>query len=146
MSTTGFVLETRVYYEDSDAGGVVFYANYLKYMERARTEWLRALGFEQDELMQGYNVVFAVTQVQMDFIKPAKFNDLLSVSVVPMRLGKASFNVHQEIYRENELLNRADIKLACVDMKTFSPVRMPESVYKKAKSLVARYELTSLEK
>lgn len=136
MSTAGFSLNTRVYYEDTDAGGVVFYANYLKFMERARTEWLRDLGFEQDQLMQDNGVVFAVTHVHMDFLKPAKFNDLLSVSVQLLKLGKASLTVHQEIYRESELLNSADIKLACVDMNTFAPLRIPESIYTKAKNLV----------
>jgi len=137
MSTAGFSLKTRVYYEDTDAGGVVFYANYLKFMERARTEWLRDLGFEQDQLMNDHGIVFAVTHVHMDFIKPAKFNDLLNVSVQILRLGKASITVHQEIYRENELLNRADIKLACVDMTSFVPLRIPEGIYVKAKALAA---------
>ena len=137
MSTAGFSLKTRVYYEDTDAGGVVFYANYLKFMERARTEWLRELGFEQDDLMRDNGMVFAVTHVHMDFLKPAKFNDLLDVSVQLLKLGKASIIVHQEIYRENELLNRADIKLACVDLNSFTPLRIPESIYVKAKDLVA---------
>ena len=136
MSTAGFICKARVYYEDTDAGGVVFYANYLKFMERARTEWLRELGLEQDQLMQDSGVVFAVTHVHMDFLKPAKFNNLLDVSVELLKLGKASITVHQEIYRENELLNRADIKLACVDMITFAPMRIPESIYTKAKVLV----------
>jgi len=138
MSTTGFLHKTRVYYEDTDAGGVVFYANYLKFMERARTEWLRELGFEQDQLMQDTGIVFAVTHVTMDFVKPAKFNDQLSVTVELLRLGKASITVYQEIYRKNELLNRADIKLACVDMNTFVPLRIPEEIYNKANSLVTR--------
>ena len=137
MSTAGFLYKTRVYYEDTDAGGVVFYANYLKFMERARTEWLRELGFEQDQLMQDSGVVFAVTHVHMDFLKPAKFNNLLDVSVQLLKIGKASIIVHQEIYRESELLNRADIKLACVDLNSFAPMRIPESIYKKAKDLVA---------
>jgi len=137
MSTTGFLYKARVYYEDTDAGGVVFYANYLKFMERARTEWLRDLGFEQDQLMQDHGIVFAVTHVHMDFLKPAKFNDLLNVSVQLLQLGRASIVVHQEIYRENELLNRADIKLACVDKDTFTPQRIPESIYVKASHLVA---------
>lgn len=137
MSTAGFLHKTRVYYEDTDAGGVVFYANYLKFMERARTEWLRELGFEQDELIRDSGIVFAVTHVHMDFLKPAKFNNLLDVSVQLLKLGKASIIVHQEILRENELLNRADIKLACVDMNTFVPVKIPESIYEKVKDLVA---------
>jgi acyl-CoA thioester hydrolase len=137
MSTAGFLLRTRVYYEDTDAGGVVFYANYLKFMERARTEWLRDLGFEQDELMQKSGIVFAVTHVSMDFLKPARFNDLLNVSVQLLKLGKASISVHQEIYRGSELLNSADIKLACVDMNSFAPQRIPEGVYTKARALVA---------
>ncbi len=126
--STGFSIQARVYYEDTDAGGVVFYANYLKFMERARTEWLRGLGFEQDELMASEGLVFAVSSVQMDFLKPARFNDLLNISVVVKRLGKASVSVYQEIHRNSELLNRADVKLACVNMETFTPQRIPERI------------------
>lgn len=136
MSTGRFLNKTRVYYEDTDAGGVVFYANYLRFLERARTEWLRELGFEQDDLMRDSGIVFAVTHVRMDFIKPAKFNDLLGVSVQVVKLGKASIMVHQEISRESELLNQADIKLACVNKDSFTPARIPDALYAKASHLV----------
>jgi acyl-CoA thioester hydrolase len=132
----GFTLEVRVYYEDTDAGGVVFYANYLKFMERARTEWLRELGFEQDRVMEADGVVFAVTRANLDFRKPARFNDLLEVTASIKRLGKASFNLFQEIFRDGELLVRGDVKLACVDKQDFSPARIPERIYEKVKSVL----------
>jgi len=138
MSNARFLNKTRVYYEDTDAGGVVFYANYLRFLERARTEWLRKLGFEQDDLMRDSGIVFAVTHVRMDFIKPAKFNDLLDVSVQLLKLGKASITVHQEISRNNELLNQADIKLACVNKDSFAPVRIPDDIYARASGLVEK--------
>lgn len=133
--SAGFSLATRVYYEDTDAGGVVFYVNYLKFMERARTEWLRELGFEQDDLMVNDGIVFAVTHVHMDFLRPARFNDQLNVTVQITHLGKASINVYQEIFRNNELLNQADIKLACVDRKSFVPKRIPERIYQSVNAL-----------
>lgn len=133
--TPGFSLKVRVYYEDTDAGGVVFYANYLKFMERARTEWLREAGFEQDRLMQEEGVVFAVTSVNMDFLKPAHFNEQLDVTVAINKLGRASLKVSQQILRDGELLNRADVKLACVDQESFTATRLPESIYNTIKSL-----------
>lgn len=129
--STGFLIQARVYYEDTDAGGVVFYANYLKFMERARTEWLRDLGFEQDEVLATEGVVFAVSSLAMDFLMPARFNDLLDVTVEVTRLGKASINVGQEIRRQGELLNRATVKLACVDKESFAPKRLPERIFRR---------------
>lgn len=123
-----FSIKVRVYYEDTDAGGVVFYANYLKFMERARTEWLRDFGIEQDELLTTEGLVFAVSSLQMDYLKPAQFNDLLEISVAVKRIGKASVRVYQEVTRDTELLNRADVKLACVDKETFKPQRIPQRI------------------
>lgn len=127
-----FSLKVRVYYEDTDAGGVVFYANYLRFMERARTEWLRELGFEQDELMENEGIVFAVTHASLDFIKPARFNDQLDVTASIRKLGKASFHVHQQILRGGELLVRGDVKLACIDKEAFVPKKIPERIYQAA--------------
>ena len=127
---TGFIFQVRVYYEDTDAGGVVFYANYLKFMERARTEWLRALGFEQDEVLATDGVVFAVTSLTTEFLAPARFNDLLDVSVAVTRLGKASINLDQEILRQGDILNRATVKLACVNKDSFVPKRIPERIFR----------------
>ncbi|MBI5611719.1 MAG: YbgC/FadM family acyl-CoA thioesterase, partial [Gammaproteobacteria bacterium] len=92
-----FSISVRVYYEDTDAGGVVYYANYLKFMERARTEWLRGLGFEQDELSRTEGVIFAVRAAQVEYLKPARFNDALEVTVELARRGAASINFKQEV-------------------------------------------------
>jgi acyl-CoA thioester hydrolase len=121
-------LAVRVYYEDTDSGGVVYYANYLKFMERARTEWLRALGFEQDELVAEQGVIFAVRSVQLDYLKPARFNDALQVTVTLARPGRASVTVHQRVQRGDLVLCEGEIKIACLDARTFTPCAMPAVV------------------
>jgi acyl-CoA thioester hydrolase len=123
-----FTIPVRVYYEDTDAGGVVFYANYLKFMERARTEWLRALGFEQDELMAQDGVVFAVSRVNLEYLRPARFNQQLTVSVDVVRKGAASVTLNQEIRQGDILLTRGEVRLACVDTKSFKPQKIPERI------------------
>jgi acyl-CoA thioester hydrolase len=122
---TAFSVPVRVYYEDTDAGGVVYYANYLKFMERARTEWLRALGFEQTELAARDGVLFAVRSAQVDFVRPARFNDRLETTVVLSRCGSASLIFTQEVRREGELLCQGEIKIACLDAATFKPKPIP---------------------
>ncbi len=116
----------RVYYEDTDAGGVVFYANYLKFYERARTEMLRAMGFEQDELMAQQHVIFVVRSVQVDYLQPAKFNDLLSVSASLSLVKNASLVFEQTIRRQDDLLNKATIRIACLDSDTMRPQLIPD--------------------
>jgi acyl-CoA thioester hydrolase len=123
-----FVLPVRVYYEDTDAGGVVYYANYLRFMERARTEWLRALGYEQDELSDGDGIVFAVRRVEVDFLKPARFNDALTVSADVIQAGKASMTFMQEIRRGDERLCSAEVRLACIDKVRFIPRAIPKAM------------------
>jgi acyl-CoA thioester hydrolase len=133
-----FLWSIRIYYEDTDSGGVVYYANYLKFMERARTEWLRNLGFEQDELRDVYGVIFAVRSVQAEYFLPAKFNDELVVSCSVIKKGKASISIEQDITRKNkmtseknELLCKGIIKVASLDNEKFRPKAMPENVYEK---------------
>ncbi len=124
-----FSLPVRVYYEDTDSGGVVYYANYLKFMERARTEFLRSLGFEQDQLALEDNVIFAVHRCEADYIKPAKFNDLLQVSAQISEQKKASLTFTQEVRRENgDLCSRGLIKIVCVKSDTFRPAPIPENI------------------
>lgn len=118
----------RVYWEDTDAGGVVYYANYLKFMERARSEWLRALGFEQDALRDEQRIVFLVRRVEIDYLSPARFNDALEVSVVLDNAGRASLSVRQELMRGTQRLAAAVITLACVDVANFKPVKMPAMI------------------
>jgi len=121
-----FVWPVRVYWEDTDAGGVVYYANYLKFMERARSEWLRALGFEQDVLRDEAGVVFVVRRVEIDYLSPARFNEQLEVSVRLHEMGRASLSVRQELMRGSTRLAEAVVTLACVDAVRFKPVKIPE--------------------
>jgi acyl-CoA thioester hydrolase len=125
----GFVWPVRVYYEDTDSGGVVYHANYLRYMERARTEWLRSLGFEQDALQRA-GVVFAVRSVMLDYLRPGHFNQLLAVSVSVARRGRASLTFAQEVYlhESEELLCTAHVKIACLETTTFRPRRIPDEI------------------
>ena len=121
-----FVWPVRVYWEDTDAGGVVYYANYLKFMERARSEWLRSFGFEQDVLRDEAGVVFVVRRVEIDYLSPARFNEQLAVSVRLHEAGRASFSVRQELLRGPSRLAEAIVTLACIDAGRFKPVKIPE--------------------
>lgn len=123
-----FVWPVRVYWEDTDAGGVVYYANYLKFMERARSEWLRAYGFEQDVLRDDAGVVFVVRRVEIDYLSPARFNEQLEVSVALHEAGRASLSVRQELMRGSTRLAEAVVTLACVDAIRFKPVKIPEPI------------------
>jgi acyl-CoA thioester hydrolase len=119
---------TRVYWEDTDAGGVVFYANYLKYFERARTEWLRALGVGQRALRDETGAIFVVSDTQVRYRRPARLDDLLRVTVALRETGRASLQVHQQAWRDSELLAESDIRIGCVDASSFKPRRIPNSV------------------
>ncbi len=131
MNMTTFRFPVRIYYEDTDSGGVVYYANYLKYMERARTEWLRSLGFEQDRMVEEDGVIFAVRSVALDYSSPARFNDQLEVTTVLEKLGRASISLSQDIRRRGDdaLLCGGAVKIAALDAETFRPVAMPESLF-----------------
>jgi acyl-CoA thioester hydrolase len=122
-----FVWPVRVYYEDTDAGGVVYYANYLKFLERARTEWLRRLGFEQDRLLEEYGIIFIVRQVELGYHRPAHFNDLLEVSAKIAQRGKVSLTFQQEVRRQQDhtLLCSGQVKLACVALDGMRPAPIP---------------------
>jgi len=128
-----FLWPIRVYYEDTDSGGVVYYANYLKFMERARTEWLRAEGFEQDELIAKENVIFAVRSVEVDYLLPARFNEELMIYTRVIKKGKASITVEQLVKRKDEILCSGKIKIACLDTHNFKPAVMPVNLYNKIK-------------
>lgn len=120
----------RVYYEDTDSGGVVYYANYLKFMERARTEFLRSLGFEQDRLKQEQGLIFAVHSLSAKYIKPAVFNDELIVTTSISSTGRASLTFTQCVNRASDLrrLCVAEVKVACLDAEQFSPAVMPSAI------------------
>ncbi|WP_294765463.1 tol-pal system-associated acyl-CoA thioesterase [uncultured Rhodoferax sp.] len=115
----------RVYWEDTDAGGVVFYANYLKFFERARTEWLRAAGVGQQALREQTGAMFVVSEVQMRYLAPARLDDLLSVSVVVEEQGAASMILTQQAWRDETLLAEGRIRIGCVDGQTLKPRRIP---------------------
>lgn len=127
----------RVYYEDTDAGGIVFYANYLKFFERARTEWLRAAGVEQLALMDSHGVMFVVKSTTVDYHAPAKLDDELKLTVVVERLGRASVQFAQEAWRidgtQAQLLTTGRIKVGCVDSSAFRPCQIPAEVLLKIK-------------
>ena len=125
-----FIWPIRVYYEDTDSGGVVYYANYLKFMERARTEWLRSLGFEQDNLRDQEGALFAVSRVSLDLRRPARFNDALRVSVRVKQRRRASLTLEQEIKGESDdgLLCCGEVKVVCVDAERFRPRAIPKSI------------------
>ncbi|RKZ35330.1 MAG: tol-pal system-associated acyl-CoA thioesterase [Gammaproteobacteria bacterium] len=123
----GFRWKIRVYYEDTDNGGVVYYANYLKYMERARTEWLRAHGFEQDRLRSEHALLFAVAHVSVDYLLPARFNDQLVVGVNMRHCGRASLTLDQNVWRDDEeLICRGETRVACIDAETLRPKAIPK--------------------
>jgi len=121
----------RVYYEDTDSGGVVYYANYLKFMERARTEFLRHLGFEQDQLIEQENIIFAVRSVHADYKSPARFNDELNVTANLIELKKVSMLFEQKIFLHNQpdkILCQGQIRIACLQADTFKPCAIPKSI------------------
>jgi acyl-CoA thioester hydrolase len=121
----------RVYYEDTDLGGVVYHANYLKFLERGRTEWLRHLGFEQDGLRERLGIQFVVVSIQVTFQRPARFNDSLTVSVRVANIQGASLVFEQAIHDAsagNALICSAEVHAACVDCVTFKPKPMPREI------------------
>ena len=140
-----FSWPVRVYYEDTDSGGVVYYANYLKFMERARTEFLRSIGYEQDQLQQELGIIFAVHSANIQYKKPARFNDGLNVVTSITSLGKASIHFKQSVFLESShhpasasdtrpcLLSKAEIKVACLNANKFTPQNIPAPIIEKIK-------------
>ena len=126
----------RVYYEDTDAAGVVYYANYLKFLERARTEWLRAAGFEQTALRDRHGVVFVVRALAIEYVAPAQFNDALEVEVAVSGARASVLDLAQSVLRDGQTLVTASVKIACVNTRSFKPVRIPKQILEK---LAAEY-------
>jgi len=118
----------RVYWEDTDAGGVVFYANYLKFFERARTEWLRSLGVEQGTLQAQTGAIFVVTEVQLRYLASAKLDDLIQVTVKLVQQRQASMQLEQQAWRGDTLLAQGLVRVGCVQAASLRPRRMPEQV------------------
>jgi len=128
----GFQWRVRVYYEDTDSGGVVYYANYLRFMERARTEWMRDRGFEQDRLRAEHGLLFAVRTAHVEFLLPARFNEQLDVSVEVQDVGRASLTFRQDVTRAEDarLLCSGTMRIACVEADVFRPKPIPDFILK----------------
>jgi acyl-CoA thioester hydrolase len=118
----------RVYWEDTDAGGVVFYANYLKFFERARTEWLRSLGFSQQALKDDEGLMFVVASTAVRYLRPARLDDWLDVTVDVTTAGRASLDITQQAWCGDALLAEGEIRIGCVDAGTFGPRRIPKPI------------------
>ncbi len=125
-----FEWPVRVYYEDTDAAGVVYYANYLKFFERARTEWLRAQGFEQDQLREEFGIVFVVSRLQVEYKQAAKFNDALSITCERVRQTAAAMDFAQKAYRTSDrgLVSEAAVQIVCVDAERLKPKPIPPAL------------------
>jgi acyl-CoA thioester hydrolase len=128
MSAADFTWRTRVYWEDTDGGGVVYYANYLKFMERARTEWLRSLGHSQQEIAEESGLVFAVAEARVNYRKPARLDDELVISCVPVPEGRASIRFKQHITRDGAPIADGEVRVVCVDAKSFRPRALPDFI------------------
>ncbi|WP_028225899.1 tol-pal system-associated acyl-CoA thioesterase [Paraburkholderia ferrariae] len=125
----GFTWPIRVYYEDTDAGGIVFYANYLKFFERARTEWLRACGVDQRRLAEEAGALFVVRRTALDYRAPARLDDVVTIVSKIEKLGRASVDFLQEAWRGETLLATGSIRVACVEGATMRPAAMPDQVH-----------------
>ena len=128
QNSASFAWPVRVYWEDTDGAGIVYYANYLRFLERARTEWLRAKGYQQHELARRHGVVFVVRSVAIDFLKPARLDDELSVSAALKGVGAAALELTQHIECGGVRLLQGDVKLACVRIAAFQPARIPREL------------------
>ena len=126
-----FKWPVRVYYEDTDAGGVVYYANYLKYFERCRTEWLRALGVDQSALAREQGLQFVVARIEAEYLRPARLDDELAIEARASQIGRCSILFEQFALRGGDVLARARVTVACVDAKRRKPARLPETLLSK---------------
>jgi acyl-CoA thioester hydrolase len=121
-------MTVRVYWEDTDAGGVVYYANYLRFFERARTEWLRAMGVEQSSLRAQTDSIFIVAEVHLRYLVPARLDDQITLTVKVLESGRASLRLLQQAWREDALLAEGRVRVGCVRGSTLKPCRIPQQV------------------
>ncbi|WP_183962079.1 tol-pal system-associated acyl-CoA thioesterase [Chiayiivirga flava] len=124
-----FSFPIRVYWEDTDAGGVVYHASYVRFLERARTEWLRSLGIGQQHLRESADVIFAIRAMQLDFHKPARLDDDLAASVDSVSFGRASMTFGQSLVRAGQVLVQAEVRAACLAASTFRPRPIPPGLF-----------------
>jgi acyl-CoA thioester hydrolase len=137
MAATSFAWPVRVYWEDTDAGGIVYYANYMRFMERARTEWLRALGIDQVQLKEEHGLIFVVVDVEAHYRRPARYGDQLQVTCTVRETTRASLTLDQQVYRAAaaqgagaELLLDGRVRAACLDARTYRPRPLPPQLWK----------------
>ena len=121
-----FSLSVRVYFQDTDAGGVVYHASYLNFMERARTEWMRTHGYSNAGLMKEFGMVFVVRSLKLDYLKPALLDDVLDVTAQIKDIGRSRISLLQTVRRGDEVLTEAEVHLVCVSLEGFKPVGVPE--------------------
>jgi tol-pal system-associated acyl-CoA thioesterase len=137
MALAAFAWPVRVYWEDTDAGGIVYYANYMKFMERARTEWLRALGIDQVPMKDEHGLMFVVVDVEAHYRKPARYGDQLQVTCTVRETTRASITLDQQVYRETvggELLLDGRVRAACLDAQTYRPRPLPPQLWTQIKA------------
>lgn len=130
-----FAIPVRIYYEDTDAGGVVYYANYLKFFERCRTEWIRSVGHDQSQLADEHRILFVVRKAQCEYLKPARLDDLLEVGLEVEKLTRVRVVFRQHVRRGDEELVTGTIEIACIDAERFVPAPIPEFLLNKLKAL-----------
>jgi acyl-CoA thioester hydrolase len=135
MRADQFEWPIRVYYEDSDAGGIVYHSQYLNFMERARTEWLRSLGFEQTELTAQFGIIFVVRHIQIKFKKPARFNDAIVVRSRLASMGRSRMVFEQAIFRDGQLITEADVEVVCIEAVNYTPVTIPAPIQHSMKKM-----------
>ena len=130
-----FAIPVRIYYEDTDAGGVVYYANYLKFFERCRTEWMRQVGHDQSQLAADAGIAFVARKVACEYLKPARLDDLLSVGLEVERLTRVRVIFRQHVRRGDEELVTGTVEIACVDAATLRPAPIPDFLHSKLETL-----------
>ncbi len=140
MTGKQFSWSVRVYWEDTDGGGVVYYANYLRFLERARTEWLRSLGFVQTQLAKNPGIMFVVASMNIEYRRPARLDDSLTIVCTCEPEGGACLRFDQSILRDEELLATASVRVACLDAATFRPKRLPAAIVEALSSVPAEGE------
>jgi acyl-CoA thioester hydrolase len=136
-----FTWTVRVYYEDTDTGGIVYYANYLKFFERARTEWLRAAGFEQRRLSEEFGLQFVVVQIDCEYLQPARLDDLLQIDLRVAKAGQVSIVFDQAARRADAVLATARVRAACIDSSRFVPAPMPAALVDAFRTLPGSHRL-----
>lgn len=121
----------RIYYEDTDAGGVVYYANYLKFFERARTDFLRDIGISQNELMKHDNIAFVVRKCEIHYVKPAKLDDLVEIEIKVKNISKMTIEFEQNMLLNDKILNKLNVQIVCVNSQTMSATKIPTHIIDK---------------